>query len=134
MPHAHFTFILNVVNGNMLSDVTSCLFRYIAIIHPLKPRISAMLTRVVIVCVWGAAVVLAFPPCFYSKTKATPNRTLCYVAWPRLFSDAFMYYTHTRSNHSHNHSHHIINPLIQSDLCSICLQLFSNQNNHLITY
>ncbi|XP_036446915.1 neuromedin-K receptor-like [Colossoma macropomum] len=66
--------------------------RYMAIIHPLKPRFSATVTKVVIVCVWGAAVVLAFPLCFYSKTRNVPHRTLCYVAWPRRADDAFMYH------------------------------------------
>ncbi|KAF5890541.1 neuromedin-K receptor-like, partial [Clarias magur] len=65
---------------------------YMAIIHPLKPRFSATLTRVVIVCVWGAAVVMAFPLCFYSNTRAAPNRTLCYVDWPHGAEDTFMYH------------------------------------------
>ncbi|XP_060793824.1 neuromedin-K receptor [Neoarius graeffei] len=88
----HNFFPVACVFASIYSMTAIAVDRYIAIIHPLKPRISAMLTRVVILCVWGAAVVLAFPLCFYSKTKATPNRTLCYVAWPRLFSDAFMYH------------------------------------------
>ncbi|XP_076842275.1 neuromedin-K receptor-like [Brachyhypopomus gauderio] len=66
--------------------------RYMAIIHPLKPRFSATITKVVIGCVWGAAVVLAFPLCFYSTTKAVPLRTLCHVAWPHSAEDAFMYH------------------------------------------
>ncbi|KAG9269406.1 neuromedin-K receptor-like [Astyanax mexicanus] len=66
--------------------------RYMAIIHPLKPRFSATVTKVVIACVWGAAVVLAFPVCFYSATKTVRQRTLCYVAWPRLPDDTFMYH------------------------------------------
>ncbi|XP_022533214.2 neuromedin-K receptor [Astyanax mexicanus] len=66
--------------------------RYMAIIHPLKPRFSATVTKVVIACVWGAAVVLAFPLCFYSATKTVRQRTLCYVAWPRLPDDTFMYH------------------------------------------
>ncbi|KAI4890890.1 hypothetical protein NFI96_003910 [Prochilodus magdalenae] len=63
-----------------------------AIIHPLKPRFSATVTKVAIIGVWGAAVVLAFPLCFYSMTKNLPRRTVCYVAWPRGTDDAFMYH------------------------------------------
>lgn len=61
-----------------------------AIIHPLKPRLSAKATRGVIACIWVLAVVLAFPLCYYSTTKVLPKRTLCYLAWPRLSEDAVM--------------------------------------------
>ncbi|KAL1023557.1 hypothetical protein UPYG_G00042360 [Umbra pygmaea] len=64
--------------------------RYMAIIHPLKPRLSATATKVVIVCIWALAVVLAFPLCYYSTVHTLPRRTLCYVAWPRPSDDSFM--------------------------------------------
>lgn len=63
-----------------------------AIIHPLKPRLSATATKVVIVCIWALAVILAFPLCFYSTTRTMPRRTICYVAWPRPAEDSFMYH------------------------------------------
>lgn len=62
-----------------------------AIIHPLKPRLSATATKVVIVCIWVLAVVLAFPLCFYSTIRSLPRRTICYVAWPRPAEDSLMY-------------------------------------------
>ncbi|KAG7279173.1 hypothetical protein CRUP_022368 [Coryphaenoides rupestris] len=40
--------------------------RYMAIIHPLKPRLSSTSTRVVIALIWAVAVLLAFPQCYYS--------------------------------------------------------------------
>ena len=64
--------------------------RYTAIIHPLKQRLSAKATMGVIVCIWSLAVVLAFPLCYFSTTRALPHRTLCYVAWPRMAEDPFM--------------------------------------------
>ncbi|KAG2466977.1 NK3R protein, partial [Polypterus senegalus] len=64
-----------------------------AIIHPLKPRLSATATKVVVLCIWILAFALAFPLGFYSKTVQTPQRTLCYVDWPRRFTDHFMYHT-----------------------------------------
>lgn len=67
------------------------LCRYMAIIHPLKPRLSATATKVIIVCIWVLAVVLAFPLCFFSVIKKLPKRTLCYVAWPRPSEDPFMW-------------------------------------------
>ena len=60
-----------------------------AIIHPLKPRLSAKATVGVIVCIWSLAVALAFPLCYFSTTQALPRRTLCYVAWPRMADDPF---------------------------------------------
>uniref|UniRef100_A0A3Q3GQ87 Neuromedin-K receptor n=1 Tax=Labrus bergylta TaxID=56723 RepID=A0A3Q3GQ87_9LABR len=66
--------------------------RYMAIIHPLKPRLSAKATTGVIVCIWSLAVVLAFPLCYFSTIRTLPRRTLCYVAWPRMADDSFMYH------------------------------------------
>lgn len=57
-------------------------YRYMAIIDPLKPRLSATATKVVIGSIWILAFLLAFPQCLYSITKVMPGRTLCYVAWP----------------------------------------------------
>ncbi|XP_058266717.1 neuromedin-K receptor [Hemibagrus wyckioides] len=88
----HNFFPVAAVFASIYSMTAIAVDRYMAIIHPLKPRFSATLTRVAIVCVWSAAVVLAFPLCFYSKTRAIPKRTLCFVAWPHLRSDAFMYH------------------------------------------
>ena len=53
-----------------------------AIIDPLKPRLSATATKVVIASIWILAFLLAFPQCLFSKTKVMPGRTLCYVFWP----------------------------------------------------
>lgn len=64
--------------------------RYMAIIHPLKPRLSAKATTGVIICIWSLAVVLAFPLCYFSTTLVLPHKTLCYVAWPRKADDSFM--------------------------------------------
>ncbi|KAF4071315.1 hypothetical protein AMELA_G00271800 [Ameiurus melas] len=63
-----------------------------AIIHPLKPHLSATATKVVIVCIWVLAVVLAFPLCFFSTVKKLPMRTVCYVPWPQPEKDSFMYH------------------------------------------
>lgn len=57
-------------------------YRYMAIINPLKPRLSATSTKVVIGSIWVFAFVLAFPQCLYSEIKVTPRRTLCLLVWP----------------------------------------------------
>ncbi|KAK0154088.1 Neuromedin-K receptor [Merluccius polli] len=80
------------VFASIYSMTAIAMDRYMAIIHPLKPRLSSAATKVMIVCIWGLAVVLAFPICFFSAVHALPRRTLCYIAWPRKQDDAFMYH------------------------------------------
>ncbi|XP_012692405.1 tachykinin receptor 3a isoform X1 [Clupea harengus] len=88
----HNFFPVTSVFASIYSMTAIAVDRYMAIIHPLKPRLSAKATRGVIVCIWVLAVVLAFPLCFYSTIKALPKRTLCYLAWPRRSEDAVMYH------------------------------------------
>lgn len=66
--------------------------RYMAIIDPLKPRLSATATKIVIGSIWILAFLLAFPQCLYSKTKVMPGRTLCYVQWPEGPKQHFTYH------------------------------------------
>ncbi|XP_027869538.1 substance-K receptor [Xiphophorus couchianus] len=56
--------------------------RYMAIIHPLKPRLSSTSTKVVIALIWIVAFSLAFPQCYYSVTTFYYPRTVCMVDWP----------------------------------------------------
>ncbi|XP_043911693.1 neuromedin-K receptor-like [Protopterus annectens] len=56
--------------------------RYIAIIHPLKPRLSSTSTKVVIAFIWMVACGLAFPQYFYSSVEHFQTRTVCLVDWP----------------------------------------------------
>ncbi|XP_035272958.1 tachykinin receptor 3a [Anguilla anguilla] len=88
----HNFFPVTAVFASIYSMTAIAVDRYMAIIHPLKPRLSATATKVVIVCIWALAIVLAFPLCFYSTIKKTPRRTLCYVAWPRPAEDPFTYH------------------------------------------
>ncbi|XP_012685156.1 tachykinin receptor 3-like [Clupea harengus] len=88
----HNFFPVTAVFASIYSMSAIAVDRYMAIIHPLKPRLSATATKVVIMCIWALAIVLAFPLCYYSTTWKTPQRTLCYVAWPRPSDDPFMYH------------------------------------------
>ncbi|KAM4603353.1 neuromedin-K receptor-like [Polymixia lowei] len=88
----HNFFPVTAVFASIYSMTAIAVDRYMAIIHPLKPRLSATATKVVIVCIWGLAVVLAFPLCFFSTIRTLPRRTICYVAWPRPADDSFMYH------------------------------------------
>lgn len=56
--------------------------RYMAIVHPFQPRLSAKGTRAVIAGIWLVALALAFPQCFYSTITMDQGATKCVVAWP----------------------------------------------------
>ncbi|XP_076583536.1 tachykinin receptor 3a [Chaetodon auriga] len=88
----HNFFPVTSVFASIYSMTAIAVDRYMAIIHPLKPRLSAKATTGVIVCIWSLAVVLAFPLCYFSTTRTLPRRTLCYVSWPRMADDSFMYH------------------------------------------
>ncbi|KAL2097492.1 hypothetical protein ACEWY4_006699 [Coilia grayii] len=88
----HNFFPVTSVFASIYSMTAIAVDRYMAIIHPLKPRLSAKATRGVIVCIWVLAVVLAFPLCYYSTIKVLPKRTVCYPAWPRSSEDSVMYH------------------------------------------
>uniref|UniRef100_H2ZW46 Tachykinin receptor 3 n=1 Tax=Latimeria chalumnae TaxID=7897 RepID=H2ZW46_LATCH len=87
----HNFFPITAVFASIYSMTAIAVDRYIAIIHPLKPRFSANATKVVIGSIWVLAFILAFPQCLYSKTRVTP-RILCYVAWPGGSPHHFIYH------------------------------------------
>ncbi|KAL1023497.1 hypothetical protein UPYG_G00041510 [Umbra pygmaea] len=88
----HNFFPVTSVFASIYSMTAIAVDRYMAIIHPLKPRLSATATKVMIVCIWALAVVLTFPLCYYSSIRILPKRTICYVVWPRKEYDSFMYH------------------------------------------
>uniref|UniRef100_A0A8C5LH28 Substance-K receptor n=1 Tax=Jaculus jaculus TaxID=51337 RepID=A0A8C5LH28_JACJA len=56
--------------------------RYMAIVHPFQPRLSAAGTKAVIAGIWLVALALAFPQCFHSTITVDQGATKCVVAWP----------------------------------------------------
>uniref|UniRef100_A0A2K5JVZ5 Substance-K receptor n=1 Tax=Colobus angolensis palliatus TaxID=336983 RepID=A0A2K5JVZ5_COLAP len=56
--------------------------RYMAIVHPFQPRLSAPGTKAVIAGIWLVALALASPQCFYSTVIMDQGATKCVVAWP----------------------------------------------------
>ncbi|XP_061573044.1 tachykinin receptor 3-like [Cololabis saira] len=88
----HNFFPVTAVFASIYSMTAIAIDRYMAIIHPLKPRLSGKATMGVIFCIWSLAVVLAFPLCYFSTTITLRGRTFCYVAWPRMTNDSFMYH------------------------------------------
>ncbi|CAL4097464.1 unnamed protein product [Meganyctiphanes norvegica] len=60
--------------------------RYIAIMHPLRPRMGRRATLMIVVWIWVSAVSLAMPNALFYKTAAViqecETRTICYGEWP----------------------------------------------------
>uniref|UniRef100_A0A3B3UDW8 Neuromedin-K receptor n=1 Tax=Poecilia latipinna TaxID=48699 RepID=A0A3B3UDW8_9TELE len=87
----HNFFPVTAVFASIYSMAAIALDRYMAIIHPLKPRLSAKVTLGVIFCIWTLAVALAFPLCYFSTTRTLPGRTFCYVAWYHIIVTVLVY-------------------------------------------
>nr|XP_056711809.1 neuromedin-K receptor [Euleptes europaea] len=85
-------FPITAVFASIYSMTAIAVDRYMAITDPLKPRLSATVTKVVIASIWILAFLLALPQCLFSKTEVMPRRTLCYVAWPGGFKQRFTYH------------------------------------------
>ncbi|KAJ9590088.1 hypothetical protein L9F63_016787, partial [Diploptera punctata] len=58
--------------------------QYLAIVRPLKPRMSKVSAQVIIVIIWLASMTLG-SPCLVYSTTITYNgkiRTACILVWP----------------------------------------------------
>ncbi|XP_028844792.1 substance-K receptor [Denticeps clupeoides] len=75
-------FPITAMFSSIYSMAAIAVDRYMAIIHPLKPRLSSTSTKAVIALIWALAFALAFPQCFYAGTKSYSYRTVCLVQWP----------------------------------------------------
>ncbi|XP_067858878.1 substance-K receptor [Heptranchias perlo] len=73
---------ITAVFASIYSMTAIALDRYIAIIHPLKPRLSSSSTKIVIGVIWLLALALAFPQCFYTRIMKLESRVICKVNWP----------------------------------------------------
>lgn len=71
----------SLMEGSPLLTLTFA-HRYMAIVHPFQPRLSAPGTKAVIAGIWLVALALAFPQCFYSTITMDQGATKCVVAWP----------------------------------------------------
>ncbi|XP_054402686.1 substance-P receptor [Pongo abelii] len=78
----HNFFPIAAVFASIYSMTAVAFDRYMAIIHPLQPRLSATATKVVICVIWVLALLLAFPQGYYSTTETMPSRVVCMIEWP----------------------------------------------------
>ncbi|XP_059687533.1 substance-P receptor [Gavia stellata] len=85
----HNFFPIAAVFASIYSMTAIALDRYMAIIHPLQPRLSATATKVVIGIIWLLAFLLAFPQGYYSVTEELPGRLVCLVEWPEHSTNVY---------------------------------------------
>ncbi|XP_055970272.1 neuromedin-K receptor [Sorex fumeus] len=85
-------FPITAVFASIYSMTAIAVDRYMAIIDPLKPRLSAKATKLVIGSIWVLAFLLALPQYLYSRIQVLPSRTLCYVQWPEGPKQHFIYH------------------------------------------
>ncbi|XP_038016465.1 substance-P receptor [Motacilla alba alba] len=78
----HNFFPIAAVFASIYSMTAIALDRYMAIIHPLRPRLSAAATKALIGLIWLLALLLAFPQGYFSVTAELPGRFVCLVEWP----------------------------------------------------
>ncbi|KFQ05802.1 Substance-P receptor, partial [Haliaeetus albicilla] len=87
----HNFFPIAAVFASIYSMTAIALDRYMAIIHPLQPRLSATATKVVIGIIWLLAFLLAFPQGYYSVMEELPGRLVCLI-YPNFISSHFSLY------------------------------------------
>uniref|UniRef100_A0A4W4G2M6 Substance-P receptor n=1 Tax=Electrophorus electricus TaxID=8005 RepID=A0A4W4G2M6_ELEEL len=78
----HNFFPIAAVFASICSMTAIAVDRYMAIIHPLKQRLSSTQTKVIISVIWALALLLAFPQYYYSNMDWLPGRVVCYIDWP----------------------------------------------------
>ncbi|XP_073993519.1 tachykinin-like peptides receptor 86C isoform X2 [Rhodnius prolixus] len=80
-------FVANVsVAASVFTLVAITLDRYMAIVRPLKHRMSRRKARIALLIIWAASSLLAIPCLLYSTTKSRTingqTSTVCYMMWP----------------------------------------------------
>ncbi|XP_072258893.1 substance-P receptor isoform X1 [Pyxicephalus adspersus] len=78
----HNFFPISAVFTSIYSMTAIALDRYMAIIHPLKPRLSATATKIVICVIWSFSFCMAFPLGYYADVYPMRGRDICYLNWP----------------------------------------------------
>ncbi|XP_026876953.2 tachykinin receptor 1b [Electrophorus electricus] len=78
----HNFFPIAAVFASIYSMTAIAMDRYVAIIHPLQPRLSSAETKGVVGMLWVLALLLAFPQYHYSSTAQLPGRDVCFIDWP----------------------------------------------------
>ncbi|XP_018414379.1 PREDICTED: substance-P receptor isoform X2 [Nanorana parkeri] len=86
----HNFFPISAVFTSIYSMTAIALERYMAIIHPLKPRLSATATKIVICVIWSFSFCMAFPMGYYADAIPIQGRDICYLNWPESEGKIFV--------------------------------------------
>ncbi|XP_013772923.1 tachykinin-like peptides receptor 99D [Limulus polyphemus] len=80
------------VSASVFTLMAISIDRYMAIMHPLKPRMSRMTTLIITLCIWVAGSLLSLPNLLYSTTITEmfsngDYRIICFMVWPDGYSN-----------------------------------------------
>ncbi|KAJ8318638.1 hypothetical protein KUTeg_003729 [Tegillarca granosa] len=85
--YCKFTIFISIctICASVLTFMAIAIDRYVAIIHPLRPRLTGRVILAIIL-IWTASVILASPNLIYAITETYPygnsSITTCFVRWP----------------------------------------------------
>ncbi|CAM6031629.1 unnamed protein product, partial [Sphagnum compactum] len=84
-------FIANLTIASSVFTITATsIDRYVAIVHPLKPRMSQKKAISIIIIIWVCASIFSMPTLLFSRTVdfryGKQIRTLCILIWPDGFA------------------------------------------------
>nr|UPH84402.1 tachykinin receptor long subtype [Haliotis discus hannai] len=75
------------ISVSVLTFTAIAIDRYMAIIHPLRPRLTGRIVLTIIVAIWKASFLLSLPNLLYSSIYLQPfkdgsSRSICFLQWP----------------------------------------------------
>ncbi|XP_074648341.1 tachykinin-like peptides receptor 99D [Tubulanus polymorphus] len=79
-----YSMTVSTVSASVLTFMAIAIDRYVAIIHPLRPRLGSRTVLGIIGAIWILAILIGLPPMFVAVTDHIPNsdRIMCYLEWP----------------------------------------------------
>ncbi|XP_076327810.1 tachykinin-like peptides receptor 99D [Tachypleus tridentatus] len=88
---SNFIAILSV-SASVFTLMAISIDRYMAIMHPLRPRMSRRATLNITLCIWVAGSLLSLPNLLYSTTTTEmftngDYRVICFMVWPDGYSN-----------------------------------------------
>ncbi|XP_053207745.1 tachykinin-like peptides receptor 86C isoform X2 [Panonychus citri] len=80
-------FLSSIATTSSVFTITvTCIDRYMAVVHPFKPRMNRTTSLIVVMLIWLLAGILALPSVLYSTTYEIKyqdgSRILCWLHWP----------------------------------------------------
>ncbi|XP_022237399.1 tachykinin-like peptides receptor 99D, partial [Limulus polyphemus] len=80
------------VSASVFTLMAISIDRYMAIMHPLRPRMSRTTTLIITLCIWVAGSLLSLPNILYSSTITEmfsngDYRVICFMVWPDGYSN-----------------------------------------------